>query len=69
MACYAELGDRCREKGFLPYRLGLQSMAQAMSDADPFWGVVRTLKEALDPNGILAPGRYDGGAKVPPYES
>ena len=61
MACYAELGERCREKGFLPYRLGLQSMTQAMSEADPFWRVVRTLKQALDPAGILAPGRYDGG--------
>jgi 4-cresol dehydrogenase (hydroxylating) len=26
---------------------------------DPFWQTVRSLKSALDPDGIIAPGRYN----------
>lgn len=56
--CYQELMEGCRRQGYVPYRLGLQSMpAETMRD-DAFWDVVKKLKDALDPDGILSPGRY-----------
>jgi 4-cresol dehydrogenase (hydroxylating) len=58
MACYHELSEGCRAQGYLPYRLGLQSMAAETSRDDAFWRVAGRLKDALDPSGILAPGRY-----------
>jgi 4-cresol dehydrogenase (hydroxylating) len=57
-ACYAELSARCREQGFIPYRLGIQSMEEETSRDDVFWDVVDRLKGAMDPERILAPGRY-----------
>jgi 4-cresol dehydrogenase (hydroxylating) len=57
-ACYQELLNVSRAAGYFPYRLGVQSMAGEMATGDVFWNVVQRLKQALDPNGILAPGRY-----------
>ena len=57
-ACYQELVDRCREQGYVAYRLGLQSMQAETARDDVFWTVATKLKAALDPDGILAPGRY-----------
>jgi 4-cresol dehydrogenase (hydroxylating) flavoprotein subunit len=56
--CYRALLDGCREHGYVPYRLGLQSMREETARDDAFWEVVTNLKRALDPGGILAPGRY-----------
>ena len=56
--CYGELVEACRAQGYLPYRLGLQSMDNETRRDDPFWRVATTIKNALDPDGILAPGRY-----------
>jgi len=56
--CYQELHQVCKEHGYVPYRLGLQSMSEETESSDPFWDVVQQLKGALDPQGILAPGRY-----------
>ncbi len=58
MACYEELVRRCTDGGFYPYRLGIQSMGK-MNQTAPYSRVIRGLKKALDPNAILAPGRYD----------
>lgn len=44
--------------GIYPYRLGIQSMEQFISASDPFWQTVQSLKKALDPNDVIAPGRY-----------
>jgi 4-cresol dehydrogenase (hydroxylating) flavoprotein subunit len=57
-ACYAELHEKCSEAGYIPYRLGLQSMAGETMKDDVFWSVVQKLKTALDPEGIVSPGRY-----------
>jgi 4-cresol dehydrogenase (hydroxylating) flavoprotein subunit len=56
--CYEDLMHTCMQNGYVPYRLGIQSMAYETSREDVFWTVVQRLKTALDPNGILAPGRY-----------
>ncbi|MGZ0078589.1 FAD-binding oxidoreductase [Methylomonas sp. YC3] len=56
-ACYHELLDTGRKHGFVPYRLGIQSMdLPAKEHAVP--DVLRSLKQAVDPNNIIAPGRY-----------
>jgi 4-cresol dehydrogenase (hydroxylating) len=57
-ACYAELVEACKRHGYVAYRLGLQSMEKETGRDDVFWDVVTQLKNALDPGGILAPGRY-----------
>src|SRR6266487_2565376 len=56
--CYLELVESCRQHGYVAYRLGLQSMQAETAQDDVFWGVATKLKSALDPQGILAPGRY-----------
>ncbi|MDP2992711.1 MAG: FAD-linked oxidase C-terminal domain-containing protein [Deltaproteobacteria bacterium] len=33
-------------------------MGHIMQKGDVFWDVVEHIKNALDPNGILSPGRY-----------
>ena len=46
-------------RGIYPYRLGIQSMEQFVNPDDPFWQVVRRLKDVFDPNRIISPGRYN----------
>jgi len=58
-ACHDALLQACLQHGYVPYRLGLQSMQTAMMPADDvFWRVVTRVKDALDPQGVLAPGHY-----------
>ena len=45
------------EHGYHSYRLGIQAMSELSSD-DGYGGLLRTIKNAVDPNGVLAPGRY-----------
>ncbi|MDW8324656.1 MAG: FAD-binding oxidoreductase [Burkholderiales bacterium] len=57
-ACYQALVERGRQEGFLPYRLRAQYM-HVFTEADTVaWRLVGRLKQAIDPAGILAPGRY-----------
>jgi 4-cresol dehydrogenase (hydroxylating) flavoprotein subunit len=46
-------------EGFLPYRLGIQSMNALPTPRDDSAAVHRRIKRALDPADVLAPGRYD----------
>ena len=45
--------------GFMPYRLGVQAMDSLPRPNDDSGAMFSVLKRALDPNDILAPGRYD----------
>ena len=58
MQCYRELFDAVMEAGYVPYRVGLQSMAGLDDGGDSYWRVAARIKAALDPQGIIAPGRY-----------
>ena len=49
------------EAGYIPYRVGNHSMAALDPAGDSYWRTVAALKAALDPQGILAPGRYQPG--------
>jgi len=58
-ACIQEMEARYMEQGYPPYRVGINSMHHVVREDDPFWQTVRELKKALDPNNIIAPGRYN----------
>jgi 4-cresol dehydrogenase (hydroxylating) len=57
-ACHRELLKELNAAGYVPYRLGLDSMNQ-MRTADGFNNLLKALKDSVDPHGILAPGRYE----------
>ena len=59
MACQAAISDALAEAGYLPYRLGIHTMNSLPRPTDDYGKLMATLKRALDPNDILAPGRYD----------
>ena len=46
------------QRGYIPYRCGIQSMSKLGERSETFWNVSRKIKEALDPGNIIAPGRY-----------
>ena len=58
-ACIQEMEARYMEQGYPPYRVGINSMHHVVHENDSFWRTARDLKKVLDPNGIIAPGRYN----------
>lgn len=61
-ACHDEVFQRCFDAGYIPYRVGTHSMDRLDPAGDSYWRTVARIKAALDPEGILAPGRYQPGA-------
>lgn len=64
-ACFDALSEAGGKQGYLPYRLGIRSMHQVTSQPSTFWELVGTIKAAIDPDGIIAPGRYAPPADLP----
>ncbi|MEM7029199.1 MAG: FAD-binding oxidoreductase [Chloroflexota bacterium] len=58
-ACSQALHETLGEFGYLPYRLNIHTMYQTPPFDDDSGVLYQRLKQALDPNDILAPGRYD----------
>ena len=58
MDCYQELLDKLALAGYYPYRLGIQSMTLLAQGEDSFQELLVKLKNTIDPNNILSPGRY-----------
>jgi len=58
LRCHDRLLRELNQAGYFPYRLGLQSMSQ-METTSGYSSLLRMLKETMDPNRILAPGRYE----------
>jgi hypothetical protein len=57
--CFEDLLRRGVEIGCHPYRINIAAMPGMMRDGDStFWSMVTALKQAMDPHGILSPGRY-----------
>nr|WP_284048181.1 FAD-binding oxidoreductase [Marinobacter sp. ATCH36] len=56
--CYRALLDAGQKEGFLPYRLNIDAMDTLNNGGSAFPGLASQLKAAVDPNFILAPGRY-----------
>jgi len=63
--CYHALLDAGKKEGFLPYRLNIDTMAILNSDGSGFSRLAAQLKAAVDPDFILAPGRYVPRVKRP----
>ena len=57
--CHAALLERFAEAGYYPYRLSLASMGRLPPPQPGYAAFRQALKQALDPAGILAPGRYE----------
>ncbi len=58
-ACYEALLTEGRRIGVHPYRLGVQSMKGHCDASLQSWQLGKTLKQAVDPHNIMAPGRYE----------
>ncbi len=59
LACHREVLDELLNAGYYPYRLGSHEMEHINRTSAPAWNrVMARLGHALDPQGILAPGRY-----------
>lgn len=55
-----ELNQFFMNEGFILYRSDIDRMHHVITEKeDPFWSTVRELKSVFDPNGIIAPGRYN----------
>lgn len=65
MACYQELLASLSKEGYYSYRLGIQAGAR-LNSGTAYDHVLTRLKDALDPRGILAPGRYGIDPGRPP---
>jgi 4-cresol dehydrogenase (hydroxylating) len=57
-ACYEELVTTLIDAGYIPYRTGPSGFAKLTRNSSVFWDVARQLKQTLDPQGIISPGRY-----------
>ncbi|MBB5935458.1 FAD-binding oxidoreductase [Streptomyces zagrosensis] len=57
-ACNDDLHRQLYAEGFRFYRIGIDAM-EFMTEQDTApWGTIARLKAALDPDGVIAPGRY-----------
>lgn len=65
-ACYRAVFDAVMAAGYIPYRVGNQSMDALDPHQDTYWKTVARIRQALDPSGLIAPGRYqpDAAAKL-----
>lgn len=59
MECREKLLNKLSKRGYIPYRLDINSMSLLPKPVDDYGYFLRKLKQALDPNDILAPNRYD----------
>ncbi len=57
-ACEAALWDEMMKAGFVSYRAAIEQMDRLVQSRPRFFDLVEDLKKALDPKGIIAPGRY-----------
>lgn len=57
--CRDEMYEAGRAAGFAPGRGSVATMGHLDADGSVHWDVVRRLKALLDPDGVIAPGRYD----------
>jgi len=56
-----EMIKRFYDVGFRFYRFDVKTMHDYIDAENPHWRLVAKLKQALDPNRIFSPGRYEAG--------
>jgi FAD/FMN-containing dehydrogenase len=57
-ACYQDLFSAGQAIGAVPYRFAIDQMSKVVDPDSTFWKTVSRLKDAVDPRGIISPGRY-----------
>lgn len=57
-ACYHAVFEAVMAAGYIPYRVGTQSMQALDPQHDTYWKTVARIRQALDPAGLMVPGRY-----------
>ncbi|WP_133513133.1 FAD-binding oxidoreductase [Candidatus Thiosymbion oneisti] len=57
--CHNTMLQKLTEEGYIPYRLDIGSMASLPPPEDDYGKLLEKIKRVLDPNDILASGRYD----------
>lgn len=57
-ACYEAVTRVLLDAGYPPYRASLGGMSMLHREGDTFWETAVRIKQALDPGGVIAPGRY-----------
>lgn len=57
MAAHDRIAKGLNSLGFAPYRLGLPTIEALPQASDDWPAVLKRLREALDPHGIISPGR------------
>lgn len=65
LACHDAMLQALIERGYVPHRVPIRAMEMLRSVNPAYPVFLDCLKRALDPNGILAPGRYGIGAPEP----
>jgi 4-cresol dehydrogenase (hydroxylating) flavoprotein subunit len=55
---YFAIGEETQAAGYQQYRTSTIFMDRILRPAPEFRGLARTIKEALDPRNVLAPGKY-----------
>ncbi|WP_197911894.1 FAD-binding oxidoreductase [Kineobactrum salinum] len=58
MACHDDMLQQLCAAGYYPYRLGIQTVGKMPPRTAAYQKFFQGLRRELDPNGILAPGRY-----------
>jgi 4-cresol dehydrogenase (hydroxylating) len=59
LRCHDALLARMIAAGYPPHRLSLPAMDALPAPRDDHGALMERLKRALDPAGVLAPGKYD----------
>lgn len=57
--CYNELLREGQKRGFFPYRMGINHMNSIVDPNETSWKISSAIKDALDPNNTISPGRYN----------
>jgi 4-cresol dehydrogenase (hydroxylating) len=57
-ACYRDITGQLLDRGYPPYRLNTMAMDYGRVDG-AYKALIQSIRRAVDPNGILAPGRYE----------
>lgn len=48
----------CQKEGFYPYRMDIEAQKKLIVDESSSYQLAKKIKESIDPNNILAPGKY-----------
>ena len=57
--CHDVALEALMRAGYIPYRVGLDGMGALAAGSQTYWDVVDAIKSTLDPDRVLAPGRYN----------